>query len=320
MTPREVVRATIEFRCPERLARSFPEPYGNDFASCAMSPHPDARPGRGVDEWGAVWENIGVCRLGEVKDFPIKTWADLERIAIPDVTEERRWQGLAGIRERVGERYLIAIGVSLYERVHFLRGLENTWMDLYTDPAALRRLLGILVDMNLHAIERYARLGCDGFMFCDDWGLQDRLMISPASWREFWLPAYSRVYGAAREAGLHTLLHSCGYILDIIPDLIGAGLDVIQLDQQENMGLKNLAAFAGNITFWCPVDIQTVMCRGTTEQIRAWCHRLIAELGTPSGGFLPKWYSDPVGAGHSPAAIEAMCTEFLSLKPGDPAP
>lgn len=315
MTPRDVVKATIEFRRPERLARSFPEPYGNDFAGCSMTPNPDGRPGKGVDEWGAVWENIGVCRLGEVKEFPLNEWADLDHLRIPDVTEVRRWQPLDGSRERAGDKYLLCSGISLYERVHFLRGLQNTWMDLYSEPGNLRRLIRILVEMNLHAIERYGRLGGDGFMFCDDWGLQDRLMISPAAWREFWKPAYAQVYGAAHEAGMHTLLHTCGYTLDILPDLIGIGLDVIQLDQQENMGLANLARYAGKITFWCPVDIQTVMCRGTPAEIRAYCRRLVQELGTPAGGFLPKWYGDPVGAGHTQAAVDAMCTEFLRLSP-----
>ena len=36
-------------------------------------------------------------------------------------------------------------------------------------------------------------------------------------------------------------------------------------------------------------------------------------LGRPEGGFIPRWYSDPVGAGHRPEAIEAMCEEFLKI-------
>jgi hypothetical protein len=315
MTPREVARKTVAFERPDRLARAFPEPYGNDFYGAGMNPSPDARPrGDGVDEWGAVWHNIGVCKLGEVKAPPLKSWEDFDRFPIPDVEEPRRWAHLGNIREQAGDRYLLCSGVSIYERVHFIRGLENTWMDIYTNPGELRRLIDILVDMNLKAIDRYGRLGGDGFIFCDDWGLQDRLMIQPDKWREIWKPAYAAIYGAAHEAGLQTFLHSCGYILDILPDLIEIGLDVIQMDQQENMGLDALAAFAGRITFWCPVDIQTVMCRGTTAEIRAYCRTLVERLGTPEGGFLPKWYGDPQGAGHRPEAVEAMCSEFLRIE------
>jgi hypothetical protein len=39
----------------------------------------------------------------------------------------------------------MSFGISIYERVHFLRGLENTWMDIYDAPDMLCRLIDILV-------------------------------------------------------------------------------------------------------------------------------------------------------------------------------
>jgi uroporphyrinogen decarboxylase len=314
MTSREVVSRTVRLQTPDRLPRDFPEKYGNDFAWVGMDPSPDARPKTGVDEWGAVWHNIGVSNLGEVKDFPLKTWDDFARMTVPDIREPRRWKNLPGARDRAGEKFLFGSGISLYERAHFLRGLENLWCDIYQEPESLRRLLGILVDMNLVAVEKYAAAGCDGFIFCDDWGLQDRLMIRPESWRDFWKPCYARVYGAARDAGMLTFLHSCGYIVDILDDLIEAGLDVIQMDQQENMGLELLAErFAGRITFYNPVDIQQTMAHGTLDEIRAYCRRMVWLLGRREGGFIPKWYGDPAGAGHRQEAIDAMCEEFLRI-------
>lgn len=316
MTPREIVKRTVRFQRPERLAWSFPEDlgYGTDFAGMGMTPSPDQRPSAGADEWGAVWHNIGVCRLGEVKDFPLKSWSDFDRLSVPDVREERRWRELPAQRAQAGEKFILASGVSLYERVHFLRGLENTWADIYENPAELGRLIDLLVEMNLYAITQFAAAGADGFIWCDDWGLQDRLMIAPAKWREIWKPRYARVYRACHDAGLLTFLHSCGYIIDILDDLIEAGLDVIQLDQQENMGVERLGErFRGRIAFWCPVDIQHTMCRGSPAEIRAYCRRLVRTLGTPEGGFLPKWYGDPQGAGHREDAVRAMCDEFLAV-------
>jgi len=261
-----------------------------------------------------MWQNIGISNLGEVAEPALKEWADFDRLPIPDITEARRWTHLEGARERAGDRFLMGSGISLYERAHFIRGLENLWADIYEHPDELRRLLDILVEMNLYAIQRYAKADVDGFMFCDDWGLQERLMISPDKWREFWKPCYARVYAAAREAGMLTFLHSCGYIVDILDDLIEAGLDVIQMDQQENMGLENLGErFGGRITFYCPVDIQKTMVYGSLDDIRAYCRRMVRALGRPEGGFIPKWYGDPKGAGHTQEAIDAMCTEFLRI-------
>ncbi len=313
-TSRDVVARTIRFEGADRLPYDLPPQYGTDFAGIGMTPSPDARPSEGVDEWGAVWENIGVCKLGEVKEFPLKDWKDFDKLRIPDICEERRWLLLAGARERAGDKFLLADGISIYERVHFIRGLENTWIDIYEHPRELAMLLDILVEMNLYAIARYAEAGADGYIFCDDWGLQNRLMISPKSWRELWKPRYARIYEAAHAAGMLTFLHSCGHIVAILDDLIEIGLDVIHMDQQENMGLQLLGEqFGGRLTFFSPVDIQQTMARGTLAEIRAYCRAMSKYLGRPNGGFIPRWYTDPVGAGHRQEAIEAMSEEFMAI-------
>ena len=90
------------------------------------------------------------------------------------------------------------------------------------------------------------------------------------------------------------------------------------MDQQENMGLELLGErFGGRITFFSPVDIQATMAHGSLDEIRAYCHKMVKLLGRPRGGFIPRWYSDPVGAGHRPEAVDAMCEEFLRI--GQPA-
>lgn len=314
MNSREIVKRTILFQGAERLPYDLPPTYGTDFANVGMTPSPDARPSQGIDEWGAVWENIGVCRLGEVKDFPLKSWEAFDQLTIPDITEPHRWSTLKKAREQAGDRFLLAGGISIYERVHFIRGLENTWIDIYEHPEELASLLDILVEMNIYAIKRYSQAGADGFIFCDDWGLQDRLMISPKVWRKFWKPRYARIYTAAHDAGLLTFLHSCGHIVSILDDLIEVGLDVIHMDQQENMGLDLLGErFGGRLTFYAPVDIQQTMVHGSLDEIQAYCRKMVNVLGRPNGGFIPRWYSDPVGAGHRSEAIQAMSEEFLLL-------
>jgi hypothetical protein len=314
MTPREILNRAIRFEGIDRLPKDFPEPYGSDFGWVGPNPSPDARPANGYDEWGALWRNIGVCNLGEVQEFPLKDWADFDSFKIPDVADPVRWQSVKDVRAQAPDKFIIGGGFSMYERVHFIRGLENTWVDIHENPNELCKLLDILVDMNMVAIDKYKDADIDGFIFCDDWGLQNRLMISPDSWRAIWKPRYARVYQAAHEAGLLTMLHSCGYISDILDDLIESGLDVIQLDQQENMGLENLSGrFAGRITFWNPVDIQNTMARGNLDEIRAYCRKMTNLLSKPEGGFIPKWYGDPRGAGHTQESIDAMCLEFLQI-------
>jgi hypothetical protein len=322
MNSREFVQNTITFRNFDRLPYDLPEKYGTDFSFAQMTPSPDDRPkgkGTSVDEWGAIWENLGICSFGEVKDFPLKEWDDFSKLNIPDIKEPRRWKDLDAIRNNAAGKFLLGSGISIYERVHFIRGLENTWTDIYLEPEKLCRLIDLLVEMNLYAIQKFAEAGFDGLIFCDDWGLQDRLMIPPDSWRKIWKPRYRKIYETAHAHGLFTFLHSCGYIVDILDDLIEVGLDVIHMDQQENMGLELLGnRFGGRITFFSPVDIQTKMVNGSPKEIRQYCREMVNHLSRPGGGFIPRWYTDPTGAGHSQQALDIMCDEFLKLSRNHP--
>ena len=162
MNSRETVIRTIRFQGADRLPYDFPGEHGTDFYNASMSPSPDARPASGVDEWGAEWQNLGKTLLGEVKRFPLLDWKDFDRLNVPDIHDPVRWEALQGVREKAGDKFLLCHGISIYERVHFIRGLENTWMDLYEAPRELEKLLDILVEMNMVAIQHYAAAGGDG--------------------------------------------------------------------------------------------------------------------------------------------------------------
>jgi uroporphyrinogen decarboxylase len=168
MNSREIVARTILFQGAERLPIDFPEKYGSDFYWISMSPSPEDRPRKGVDEWGAVWDNIGRMNLGEVKDYPLKSCEDFDKLHIPDVTDPERWKHLENIREQAEDKFINAHEITLFERVHFVRGLENTWTDIYDHPDELGNLIDILVEMGISAIQKYVELGVDGYIFPDD--------------------------------------------------------------------------------------------------------------------------------------------------------
>ncbi|MCL2351091.1 MAG: hypothetical protein FWC55_01020 [Firmicutes bacterium] len=313
MTGKEIVRRSLYFQTPPRLPRDFPEPYGSDFVFTGPEPNPDARAARGTDAWGCVWNSLGGMQLGEVVDHPIKTWDDFKALKIPDIENDAVWESAKKAREKNKDKYMIGNVTSLYERLHFLRGLENTWCDIREEPEKLSGLVGLLADLGVRSVRRLAACGADGIIMWDDWGLQDRLMISPDDWRALWKPAYRRVFDAAAAEGMDAWLHSCGYIADILDDLIEIGLKAVHMDQQENMGLARLGAFRGRLTFFSPVDIQKTMARGSEDEIRAYCREMAARLGAREGGFIPRWYTDPVGAGHTRRNINVMCEEFLKI-------
>jgi len=304
----------LYFQTPERYAFDFPDPYGSDIHNTGLDPSPDARPSSGLDDWGCLWENFGTSLLGEVKDSPLKDWKDFDKLIIPEIGRDNAYKHIRTVKEKAGDKYVLANIMSMYERVHFVRGLENTWCDIIDAPDKLRMFIGVLADMNIEIIKGYEGYGIDGVIFSDDWGLQNRLMISPDSWRDIWKPEYKRVFDTAHKEGFDVWMHSCGYISDILGDLIEIGLNAVHMDQQNNMGLERLGnAFRGKITFFSPVDIQLMMNLDGADGIRAYCRKMAKNLGTKEGGFIPRWYTDPDSVGHSREFIDVMCDEFLKI-------
>lgn len=315
MTSRELVKSIINFEGMDRYAYDFPDPYGSDiYWEVRDHNNPDNRLANGVDEWGCVWKTRTRTTYGEVTKPLINDWDEFDKIKIPDITDPNRWKKLEGMREAAGDKYLLVQGMSLYERIYFVRGIEDTWMDLYSDPEQIQRFIDILVDMNLEAIKRFSTVDPDGYIIGDDWGLQKQLMISPDMWRQFWKPAYAKVFDACHKAGMQTFLHSCGYIVDILDDLIEIGLDVYHTDQQQNMGLEVLGEkFGGRLTFFATVDIQNMMIHGSPSDVRRYCRQMDKYLGREKGGLIPRWYVDPASVGHTWENISAMCDEFIKI-------
>jgi hypothetical protein len=316
MTGRELVTRAVCFEGPERIPRGLPSRWGNDFFTIGVGGDPDRKPKtEGEDEWGCVWEKDAEGKtMGQVVGHPLKDYSMLDDFPFPDFTTPARYEKAREIiPDNTEDKFVIAgIPFSLIHRLEYLRGHVEGWTDPYEHPEELGRLLDKLADLAIDAVGVMADIGAQGIISCDDWGLQDRPMVSPEIFREFFKPRYAKVYGYARERGLLTFLHSCGHIADLLDDLIEADLQVIQMDQQENMGVDSLAKrFGGRLCFWCPVDIQQTMVWGSLDDIRAYAKHLIEAFGSFNGGFISKWYPSPEGAGHTEEKIDAMCEAFI---------
>jgi len=86
---------------------------------------------------------------------------------------------------------------------------------------------------------------------------------------------------------------------------------VIQMDQQENMGLKNLAEqVGGRIAFWCPVDIQNTMAKGSVEDIEKYVQQMMKTIGGFNGGLISMAYTTPEAIEIAPEKVAAMCAAF----------
>ena len=148
----------------------------------------------------------------------------------------------AAIRQHGANRYCMGVNVlTIFERLHNLRGMEEVLMDLYTNEAEIRRLLDRLTEYHVELIRYWAEIGADAMFLGDDWGSQRSMITSAAMWRRLFRPHYAKLFDETHHCGMDVIYHSCGNVLDIIPDLIDIGADVVDPIQPVAMDAGEIA-------------------------------------------------------------------------------
>jgi len=333
MTSKERVQRTIHFRNPDRIPHFLPDGKENDIL-WLWTPKPDPiQPWTNigdndvmVDCWGTRFQRVagGIIGRGEVLEPILPDITRQSMYKIPDLHQpellEKTHQEISTNTDSDNPKY--ALGVmpysSLNEGTHNLMNIENMFLAYYEHPEDLKTFISRLAGKQKESIRILADLGCDGIMGYDDWGLQDSMMVGLPLIEEFFMPFYRENWALAHELGMDVWLHSCGHIVNVLPLFIDAGLNVIQQDQQENMGLDLLSKkFGGKLAFWCPVDIQNMMINGSEEDIREYACKMIHTLGSHDGGFISMAYTTPEDVHHSPEKIAAMCRAFRQCETGE---
>ncbi len=338
MTSRGLVRHSLEFAAPPsvprqawilpwaeehypeeaaRLREEFPDDIVTAPALYRHPVHVDGsryRKGVYVDEWGCRFTNIHGGVIGMVKEPLVRTWDDLARFRTPDAT-------LAVDREAVNrfcrgtDRYVLAgTLVRPFERLNFIRTMEQSFLDLAEQPPELFELLGRIHAHYLKEVEAWAGTGVDAVVLMDDWGTQHRMMISPELWRRVFKPMYREYCEVARRHGKHVFMHSDGYITDIIPDLIEAGVNALN-SQISLMGAAELGRrFRGRLTFWGEVDRQHLLAFGTATEVRQ-AVREIRECLYAGGGVIAQC---EFGPGAQPANVFEVFRAWKDLDGSPP--
>jgi uroporphyrinogen decarboxylase len=290
MKRKEVVKRAVEMMNPPRVPILF---FNKDteksdiklvgYETAADFPYK----GTNISEWGFEWQRLDDT-MGQPKNHPIRTWRDFETYIPPDPDAPGRFEHLPDEIARNKDRYILAsLGITGFNMVTFIRGFENTLEDLYLDRENIEKLIDMVFSFEKGIIRHYGRCEIDGISFGDDWGTQNSLMISPSLWRRIFKPRYKEQFELVHSYGKHVYFHCCGNIMEIIPDLIEIGVDILNLNQPDLFGVERLGReFGGKICFNCPVDHQTVAIRGTRDEIFDYVRRLNHHLGRFQGGFI----------------------------------
>ena len=257
-----------------------------------------------------IAEAFGECMWGAMPSPPGPLASGPERVKILA-------EGARRLREKTDRAIVGLFGGNLLEMGQFLYRNDNFFMLMAEDPAGTHDFLDNLVEMHLRNLEEF--LGAVGpyidvVNFGDDLGMQTGPQISPAMYRTYFKSRHERMWKRAKElADVKVMLHCCGGVRELLPDLIDAGLDVINPVQiscrgMDAAGLKR--DFGDSIVFWgggC--DTQTVLSTGTPDSVRRHVREQIRILA-PGGGFVFQQVHN-ILADIPPANIRAMFEAVL---------
>jgi len=252
-----------------------------------------------VDEWGCTFFNVQRGLIGEVKEPLVATWGDLEKVCPPQAALTIDAEQINAFCKSTDRFVLAGCCPRPFERMQFIRGSENLYMDLGEQPAELFTLLARVHQFYLKELELWAKTDVDGLMFMDDWGSQRSLLISPRQWRRLFKPLYKDYIDLAHRHGKFIFMHSDGFTQDIIPDLVKLGLDALNA-QIFCMDIKELGRqFRGKLTFWGEIDRQHLLPFGSLDDIDC-AVRLVKDALWSGGGVIAQC---EFGAGAKPENV-----------------
>ncbi len=257
-----------------------------------------------IDEWGIEWwrpQDGGLyfdMRRQPLAD--IDSPAGLAGYKWPNPLDPGRFEGMAARADELMNRKQVAYilgrnAAGIFEVALWVRGAENFYCDLLVNEPLAEALLDKVTEIKMQYWQRALETVGRNVMIiseADDIASQDRPLISPDVYRKMIKPRHARLFGFIKKhapPGTKIFYHSCGAIMDLIPDLIEEGVDILNPVQVSAAGMDTRELkrrFGKDVTFYGGgVDTQRVLPFGTPQEVRDEVKRRIDDLA-PGGGFI----------------------------------
>ena len=245
----------------------------------------DKENGIKYDVWGIGWDLI-LTEGFHIRHHPLLECDNLMEYKFPE-PEDKLLSIIKkrGKKERDSYFLLYLQDFTLFERSWCLRGYESVLMDFYYREKEVNYLLDGITDFNIELSKKIINLEIvDGLYTGDDFGTQRSMMMSPKTWRKFFKKRYKKMWEVYKDKSLPVFHHSCGNLLEIIPDLIEIGLDVLSPVQPEAMNPEILSKkFGKDLSFLGGISTQNTLPFGTPQKVRSEIIDRIRVLGRNNG-------------------------------------
>jgi uroporphyrinogen decarboxylase len=224
------------------------------------------------------------------------TVADVRRHTWPDPEDPGLLEGMAArlawIRTHTEAAAILTLPAPFVHLSQFIRGFQDWYTDFILGTDVLEALFDAVLDITIRIAERELEAfgrDVDVVRCGDDLGGQNGLQVGREHYLRYIKPRHAKFFRRVRELTPAKLMfHSCGSIVDILPDLIETGVQIINPVQVTARGMDPAflkREFGRDLVFWGGTDSQKTLPFGTAEEVRAMVARLIDTFG-PGGGFV----------------------------------
>ena len=204
--------------------------------------------------------------------YPRSPW---DHAGEPDFYKMLREKALY-LRQTTDKALVLGCGCNLFEWGTFLRRMDNFLMDLMFEQDRVEALLDKLLEKHLKTLEKVCEaVGdvVDIIKFGDDFGMNTGPLMSPEIYRQLFKPRLRQLCDYVKgHSKMHILLHSCGSIYKLMPDMIDAGIEIFNPVQTNctDMDFRMLKEeFGSSCTFWGGgIETAGTLNLGSPEQIR----------------------------------------------------
>jgi uroporphyrinogen decarboxylase len=166
-------------------------------------------------------------------------------------------------------------------------GIENCWTHLGESPDLMQAWFDRYADWLCGLVDNVKAAGVDLITLSDDWGSNNTMLFSPRMWRRLIRPYAERVVQHARNQGLYVILHSDGYIMQIMDDIVEMGYNIVH-PMQESSGMVPAVIkeqYGDKIIIYGSLDVVDGLRVYDHEELEAYITERFA-IYAPGGGFI----------------------------------
>ncbi|MEW5956952.1 MAG: uroporphyrinogen decarboxylase family protein [Chloroflexota bacterium] len=245
------------------------------------------------DEWGIGYRvEAGSWPLAFPAVHPVSNRADWDRLTPPPAGAPWRARyARAAVEEARGAAEAeIAIVGGLrgpFSSTWLLMGLLQMSFCLYDDSGLLTEIFQTMADFWIEIGLTLVAAGVDALVIHDDLGSNDATFFPPDTLRQLYLPHLRRQVQTLAAAGRPVILHSCGNINAVLPDLVATGIAGLNnLQRAARMDIEAVkAAYGPALCLIGNVDATNLMPTATPAEVEQ-AVRDCLRLGAPGGGYI----------------------------------